>query len=128
MIDRIVRRAACLCGVVFLATLAIGCSGRDRPAMSAKSKVATAEEIEAARKKLNPGDRALAEEQQWCVVATKQRLGSMGVPVKVTVKGRAVFLCCEHCEKKALADPDKTLASLETNKRRASEERPSPKE
>jgi hypothetical protein len=47
----------------------------------------------------------------------------MGVPVKVAVKGQTVFLCCGSCEKRAKADPDKTLASLEANRKRAREER-----
>jgi hypothetical protein len=37
----------------------------------------------------------------------------MGVPVKVTVKGQLVFLCCEGCVKRALADPDRTLAEVQ---------------
>ena len=37
----------------------------------------------------------------------------MGTPVKVTVKGQPVFLCCDGCKKKALGDPDKTLAAVE---------------
>jgi hypothetical protein len=91
--------------------------------MPGKGRPATAEEIAAARAQLAEADRALADEQGWCVVATKQRLGSMGVPVKVTVNGTAVLLCCRHCEKKALADPEKTLASLEASRKRAREER-----
>lgn len=111
-------------GLALLAALAAaGCSGGDDKPMPGKGKAATAEEIKAAREKLDPADRALADEQEFCVVATKQRLGSMGVPVKVTVKGQTVLLCCDHCEKKAKADPDKTLASLEANKKRAREER-----
>jgi len=118
---RPIRLAA---GLALLAALAAaGCSGGDGKPMPGKGKAATAEEIRAAREKLEPADRALAERQEWCVVATKQRLGSMGVPVKVTVKGTPVLLCCGHCEKKALADPDKTLASLEANRKRAREER-----
>lgn len=113
-----VRLAA---GLALLAALAAaGCSGG---AMPDKGRPATPEEVEAARDKLGGADRALAEEQGGCVVAKKQRLGSMGVPVKVTVNGTPVLLCCGQCEKKALADPEKTLASLEANKRRAAEER-----
>jgi hypothetical protein len=41
------------------------------------------------------------------------RLGSMGKPVKVSVKGKDVFLCCEGCREAALKDPDKTLKTVE---------------
>lgn len=119
--NALIRPAA---GLALLAALAAaGCSGGDEKPMPKKGKAATAEEVRAAREKLDPADRALADEQEFCVVATKQRLGSMGVPVKLTVKGRPVFLCCKSCEKKALADPDRTLASLEANRKRAREER-----
>jgi hypothetical protein len=37
----------------------------------------------------------------------------MGVPFKVMVKDQPVFLCCEHCKKSAVANPDKTLAKVE---------------
>ncbi|MBY0229752.1 MAG: hypothetical protein K2W96_10770 [Gemmataceae bacterium] len=102
-----------------LAALAAGCSGSGMPG---KAK-ATPEEVAAARAGLPEADRALADEQEWCAVATKQRLGSMGVPVKVAVNGTAVLLCCSHCEKKALADAAKTLAAAEANRKRAAEER-----
>lgn len=39
----------------------------------------------------------------------------MGPPVKVTVKGKDVFLCCEACRAAALKDPDKTAATAEKN-------------
>jgi hypothetical protein len=39
-----------------------------------------------------------------------------------------VFLCCDHCAKKALADPDRTLASLEENRKRAREDRAAKKQ
>src|SRR5262249_49956222 len=50
--------------------------------------------IKAMLAKLNPEDRRLAEEQGYCP-ETEQLLGTMGVPLKVTVKGRTVFLCCK---------------------------------
>jgi hypothetical protein len=72
----------------------------------------TEAEIKAARAKLSKEDLALVEAQEFCAVETDNRLGSMGTPFKVTIKGKAVFLCCKGCEKKALADPDKTLAKV----------------
>lgn len=70
-------------------------------------------EVKAARTKLRPADRKLVEAQEFCPVLTGNRLGSMGVPVKVIFKGQPVFLCCKGCEDKAKADPDKTLAQVE---------------
>jgi Cu(I)/Ag(I) efflux system membrane fusion protein len=65
----------------------------------------------AALASLSDADRLLAEEQAICPVA-KMPLGSMGVPIKVDVHGRAVFICCEGCRKSLLAEPDKYLAKL----------------
>ena len=61
---------------------------------------------------LAPEDRRLAEAQKLCPVSG-EALGEMGAPVKVTVKGQTVFLCCDGCKKKALDNPDKTLATVE---------------
>lgn len=63
--------------------------------------------------KLAPEDRPLAESQKFCAVQTKNRLGEMAPPAVVVVKGQRVFLCCEGCQDKALADPDATLARVE---------------
>jgi hypothetical protein len=62
-----------------------------------------------------PGDKELIEKQKICPV-TDQPLGSMGEPVKVVVKGRTVFLCCEGCTKKLMSDPDKYLKKLDEKK------------
>jgi hypothetical protein len=61
---------------------------------------------------LTDADKALIETQKLCLVANEP-LGSMGTPVKVTVKGRDVFLCCEGCREAVLSDPDKYLAKLD---------------
>jgi uncharacterized protein (TIGR03000 family) len=66
--------------------------------------------------KLAPDDRKVAQAQRFCAVQEGIRLGSMGVPVKVTVKGQAVYLCCEGCEGKAKADPDRTLEKVKKSK------------
>ena len=62
--------------------------------------------------KLSEADRAIADAQKVCPVSGEP-LGSMGVPVKVTVKDRDVLLCCEGCRSAILDDPDKYLAKLE---------------
>ncbi len=54
--------------------------------------------------KLSPEDRRLAEQQEVCPV-TDLPLGSMGTPKKVMVEGVPVFICCEGCRKKLLAEP-----------------------
>ena len=74
---------------------------------------AVEDEIKEARSKLAPDDLKLVNAQEWCVVMTDNRLGEMGVPLKVMVKDQPVFLCCKGCQRKALADPDKTLAKVE---------------
>lgn len=56
--------------------------------------------VEANLAKLSAEDRALAEQQQTCPVSG-EALGSMGVPIKLDVDGKAVFICCKACEKKA---------------------------
>jgi uncharacterized protein (TIGR03000 family) len=65
--------------------------------------------------KLAPDDRKAAEDQRFCAVQEGILLGSMGVPVKVTVKGRPVFLCCEACATKAQNNPEQTLEQVKKN-------------
>ena len=47
------------------------------------------------------------------------RLGEMGPPIKLDVKGQAVFICCKGCRSKALREADKTLAKVAQFKARA---------
>lgn len=63
--------------------------------------------------KLSPEDRKLAEEQKTCPIAGGP-LGSkdMGVPIKIMLNDQPVFLCCASCERKAKADPEKTLKDV----------------
>ena len=72
--------------------------------------------------KLPPEDRKLAEEQKYCVIEDDNRLGEMGVPVKLMIKGQPVFICCKGCRKQAEADPDKTLAKVKELKAKAAAE------
>jgi hypothetical protein len=64
---------------------------------------------------LSDADRAAAVAQKICPVSD-EALGSMGTPLKVTVEGRDVFLCCEGCRDQLQADPAKYLAKLDGNK------------
>ncbi|MCE9567750.1 MAG: hypothetical protein K8U57_37605 [Planctomycetes bacterium] len=107
-------------GAVLLATLVLtGCnSNKATPHTNAatglsKSEETVPSEVAVERTKLSPADRALVEAQEWCVVNTEERLGSMGPPVKLEVKGRSVFICCKGCKQKAEADPEQTLAKAE---------------
>jgi hypothetical protein len=59
--------------------------------------------------KLSPEDAASAEKQHTCPV-TKKMLGTMGPPLKVDVKGKTVWICCEGCREELLANADKYLA------------------
>ncbi len=62
---------------------------------------------------LSPADRKAAEGQKFCVVQDTIRLGSMGAPVKVTLDGKDVYLCCKGCEAAARKAPEKTKSSAE---------------
>jgi membrane fusion protein, copper/silver efflux system len=75
--------------------------------------------IVASLAKLQSDDRKLAEAQRFCPILTANRLGVMGVPVKISIKGQPVFLCCNGCKEKAFADPDGTLATVESLKAKA---------
>ncbi|MGA2034082.1 MAG: efflux RND transporter periplasmic adaptor subunit [Thermoguttaceae bacterium] len=57
---------------------------------------------------LPEADRKLALAQRLCPV-TGAALGSMGVPVKITLRGQTVFLCCKGCVGKAKRSPDEML-------------------
>ncbi len=103
-------------GVALFALFQAGCSDSPKEAPSTKPPSTSqvdndAAEREAAFAKLSSEDRNLAEEQGFCAV-TSEPLGSMGPPLKLLVNDTAVFVCCKGCEKKALANPDKTLAKV----------------
>src|SRR5439155_496253 len=91
----------------------------DHAKPDAKADDAANAAIAAERAKLSPEDRALAEAQEWCAVMPDDRLGCMDAPIKLMIKGQPVFLCCDGCKKKALADEDKTLAKVEELKAKA---------
>jgi YHS domain-containing protein len=82
------------------------------PQMQAPEAVADeADAIAEALGKLSSTDRTLAEGQKVCPV-TDMPLGCMGTPIKVSVNGRPVFICCEGCRQRLLAEPVKYLAKL----------------
>lgn len=65
----------------------------------------------AAIERLPAAERQAAIDQKICPV-TEFPLGSMGVPPKATIDGRAVYLCCEGCRKSLLRDPQSYLQRL----------------
>ncbi len=81
-----------------------GSAGPSSPAM-------TAEET-ASSLAVSKSDQELIDKQKTCPVSGAA-LGSMGTPVKVTVKGGTVFLCCSGCKAALLKDPDKYLEKLD---------------
>ena len=103
---------AAACGATVLA-LAAGCSSHAgcktcrEPAASAVLRVPAPTAVSAA----GPPAVGLFGGQRRCPV-TGEELGSMGEPLAVTVGGRAVYVCCRGCAKRAQADPAKALAAV----------------
>ena len=95
--------------LVFLAASLTGCG--DKTTEEAAPSKGGDSEIEKALAELPAADRAAAEKQQVCPVSD-EALGSMGKPVKVTVEGQDVFLCCAGCEDALREDPEKYFAKL----------------
>ncbi|HVK15206.1 MAG TPA: hypothetical protein VM597_41085 [Gemmataceae bacterium] len=94
--------------IVAASLFAVGCNEAAKPQATTDAEA----KIQANLNKLPPEDRALAEEQIFCATEPENRLGGMGVPVKVLVKGEPVFLCCKGCEKNVQEKPDETLATV----------------
>jgi hypothetical protein len=112
--------------VLALVLFTLACSGCKDPAAEkpktpnqSSGEVKADDKVKTTLAKLDDADRKLAEAQQFCAVENENPLGSMGVPVKIMVKDQPVFLCCKSCQKRALADPDKTLAKVEDLKKKS---------
>ncbi|MEO2089629.1 MAG: efflux RND transporter periplasmic adaptor subunit, partial [Gemmataceae bacterium] len=73
-------------------------------------------QIRTALAKLSAEDRALAEKQRYCPVQ-EERLGTMGVPLKETLDGKPVFVCCKGCRDALQKQPAVMLARVEGYKR-----------
>ncbi|MFO0809006.1 MAG: efflux RND transporter periplasmic adaptor subunit [Gemmataceae bacterium] len=80
-----------------------GSGGKDAPATPAVRPSTPPEASEENQK--------LAAAQRLCPVTGKP-LGSMGLPVRVSVKDVQVLLCCDGCREKALKDPDATIKKV----------------
>ena len=57
-------------------------------------------------------DRLAARQQEICPVSGEP-LGSMGKPIKLTVEGREVFICCAGCEGSLRENPEKYFGELD---------------
>lgn len=88
-----------------------------RPSIAPEGGGTKAAKAKAMLAKLSPEDRRLAEEQGFCP-ETEQPLGSMGVPIKLLIKGQPVFICCKGCED-VREHPDQTLAKVTELKAKA---------
>ena len=95
----------------------------DSEPTAAEEAAAIAKEIAKERALLSAEDRKLVDAQEWCAISTEQRLGEMGAPIKLNIKGKPVFICCKGCTKKAEAMPDETLAQVEKLKEKAKAEK-----
>lgn len=62
---------------------------------------------------LNPADQVAALRQRTCPV-TQEPLGSMGKPIRVTVGGQSIFVCCEGCVAAVKRNPNKHLRGAST--------------
>jgi hypothetical protein len=120
--------------LVFVALSFTGCSKATAPAPS-QTPANTAEhadatepddEVAKAIAELPEAERPIALAQKYCPVSAmnggSSQLGSMGMPVKVTLDGKDVYLCCDGCKEEAEKDPAATLAKVEELKTRAIEE------
>lgn len=69
-------------------------------------------EVAAELDKLPEADRELVAAQRICPV-TGELLGSMGKPIRLTVDGREVFICCAGCEDSLREEPEKYFSKLD---------------
>jgi hypothetical protein len=108
-------------GLLPLVVLTVGCQTQTPPATTASSSQsghddhpteAVDPKVTATLAKLSSEDRQIAETQKFCAVMNQKKLGSMGAPLKLEIKGEPVFLCCAGCKTKALKNPDETLAKV----------------
>jgi YHS domain-containing protein len=95
----------------------IGCSSNSASTSPPSAAESTATATSAAKlpdgfDKLSEPDQVAALKQKICPVSG-EKLGEMGTPIKISVKGRDVFLCCPSCKEDLLKDPDKYLAKLD---------------
>jgi hypothetical protein len=119
-LPRKARTWAGITGLFLVASvLALGCQRPTQHVQVTSSSAAmpqtagtVSDELQAALARLSPEDRQLALAQKYCPVMEDSRLGEMGPPIKLEIKGQAVFICCKGCRSKALREADITLAKV----------------
>lgn len=74
--------------------------------------------------RLSADDRQLAEEQKFCPIMPDVKLGEMGLPQKIVLKGETFFVCCKNCVGIAKEDPDEALTQLKELRQTRAKERP----
>lgn len=87
-----------------------------------QEKAAKLQDIEASFAALAPADRGAARATGYGAVMTDNPLGTMGAPVMIKVGDKAVYLCCAGCRRKALANPEQTLATVAVLQRKVATE------
>ena len=110
---------------VAIAVSAIGLMGCNKPSDTSAGNAADGTAASAAStippelekykdviQKLPESEWAAVYKQKVCPVS-EEPLGSMGTPIKVTVKGHDVYICCEGCRKALEDEPDKYLKKIE---------------
>ena len=99
-----------------LAFMSVGCHDTIEPIAPVPAPVAQTKVIEpplveldseelAEIAKLDDADQKLAKLQKTYLVSRENHLGSMGVPVKVTLGDKVGFLCCKGCMTDFTNDP-----------------------
>jgi Cu(I)/Ag(I) efflux system membrane fusion protein len=77
------------------------------------------ENVKVSLARLSTDDRLVAEKQKFCPVLSDNRLGVMGVPFKIELDGKTIFLCCKGCEKEARSHAQQTLEKVQALKGKA---------
>ncbi|QDV78384.1 hypothetical protein K2D_19910 [Planctomycetes bacterium K2D] len=83
-------------------------AGHDHDAMQKAEK-----KIAEAMSSLSPEDQKQAAAQRFCPMMEYSRLGSMGTPIKLTIEGKPVFVCCKGCIDDANAGGAETVKTTE---------------
>lgn len=96
---------------ILLAVLAVsGC--QDNPSLRTTASGDPEADLKVSLSRLGPNEQRIAEQQKYCPIMEGVRLGEMGPPCKVEVRGVSAFVCCENCVRAAQEDPDRALAQI----------------
>ncbi len=96
--------------VALIVALALGC--QDKTPGNQGPPPDPEEVIRESLARLGPEDRRLAEQQRYCPIMSEVRLGQMGTPLEVEVKGKKVFVCCQNCAQVARDDPEQVAQQI----------------